>query len=255
MNKMVDLKKCFKFFFAVVIMCFMVSGILYAYGATENQGQDDRRVIAPGWSNGNFRCSTYKFGTQVVPWKEVEGKPYHYEFVAGENVDFPFYATIGCAIHYKTRAYLEGKEIFMPGPNELFKKKLKFTAKKKYYDFMIDPGTSLDNETQRGVKTYFRVRVTGGKSTDTDNNITGIKAGKNKIKIKWAGGNGKVKYQIAYKKEGSGTWKNVVTDKRQVTLKNLKSKKYYYIKLRTVKKSGGKNTYGSWSPVKKIKVK
>lgn len=236
-------------------MCFMVSGILYAYGATENQGQDDRRVIAPGWSNGNFRCSTYKFGTQVVPWKEVEGKPYHYEFVAGENVDFPFYATIGCAIHYKTRAYLEGKEIFMPGPNELFKKKLKFTAKKKYYDFMIDPGTSLDNETQRGVKTYFRVRVTGGKSTDTDNNITGIKAGKNKIKIKWAGGNGKVRYQIAYKKEGSGTWKNVVTDKRQVTLKNLKSKKYYYIKLRTVKKSGGKNTYGSWSPVKKIKVK
>ena len=67
MNKMVNLKKCFKFFFAVVIMFFMVSGILYAYGTTENQGQDDRRVIAPGWSNGNFRCSTYKFGTQVEP--------------------------------------------------------------------------------------------------------------------------------------------------------------------------------------------
>lgn len=45
------------------------------------------------------------------------------------------------------------------------------------------------------------------------------------------------------------------TYKQVVTLKNLKKKKTYYVRVRAYKKNGSKKVYGSWSFVKKCKVK
>lgn len=43
--------------------------------------------------------------------------------------------------------------------------------------------------------------------------------------------------------------------KESMTIKNLKKKKTYYVRVRAFKKSGGSKIYGSWSKVKKVKIK
>ena len=41
----------------------------------------------------------------------------------------------------------------------------------------------------------------------------------------------------------------------KVTLKKLKSKKTYYVRIRAYKNNKGQRLYGAWSAVKKCKVK
>ncbi|MCQ2567671.1 MAG: Ig-like domain-containing protein, partial [Mogibacterium sp.] len=66
-------------------------------------------------------------------------------------------------------------------------------------------------------------------------------------------------YQVAYstsksfKRMSKKTIKSYKTTKR--TIKKLKSKRTYYVKVRTYKKVGTKTYYSAWSNVKKIKVK
>ena len=55
-------------------------------------------------------------------------------------------------------------------------------------------------------------------------------------------------YQIAYKYGKSGKYKKVTTTK-------LTKKKYYYVKVRAYKKIDGKKYYGTYSKIKKIKVR
>ncbi len=64
-------------------------------------------------------------------------------------------------------------------------------------------------------------------------------------------------YEIAYstdKNFASGV-KTTTTKKATATLKKLKSKKTYYVKVRTFRKVGGKKLYSEYSPVKKVKIK
>ena len=43
--------------------------------------------------------------------------------------------------------------------------------------------------------------------------------------------------------------------KTNVTIKKLKSKKKYYVRIRTILKSGGKTYYSNWSASKSVKAK
>ncbi|MBE5942140.1 MAG: hypothetical protein E7264_06345 [Lachnospiraceae bacterium] len=64
-------------------------------------------------------------------------------------------------------------------------------------------------------------------------------------------------YEIAYSTDKnfvSGV-KTTTTKKPTATLKKLKSKKTYYVKVRTFRKVSGKKLYSEYSPVKKVKVK
>ena len=64
-------------------------------------------------------------------------------------------------------------------------------------------------------------------------------------------------YQVVYStKRSFKNAKKKNTTKRTVTLKRLKKKKTYYIKVRAYKKdSAGKKVYGSYSAAKKVKIK
>lgn len=93
---------------------------------------------------------------------------------------------------------------------------------------------------------------------------TTLKSAKNakgkKIVVKWkknTAGNG---YQIQYstsKKfaKGNKTKKISKNKTTSYTIKKLKKKKTYYVRIRTYKKVSGKTYYSGWSSVKKVKIK
>ncbi len=125
------------------------------------EDQYQKSYTSPVWNNSIFFCSEYDYGTSKAPWRKVADKPHHYEYVAAQNVTFPYTLTIRCAIHYQTKAYLDGAQIFMPGANTLCTKTLTFTSKKTSYEFVIDPGNSMDDKHTIGTKSYWKISVTG----------------------------------------------------------------------------------------------
>ncbi len=89
--------------------------------------------------------------------------------------------------------------------------------------------------------------------------LTKLTAGKKKASVKWAKNKTVSGYEIQYslkknmKSAKTKTAKKVKTTK--LTVKKLKSKKVYYIRIRTYKTVGGRKYYSSWSKVKKVKTK
>jgi len=87
-----------------------------------------------------------------------------------------------------------------------------------------------------------------------------LKASKKKFTVSWKKDSKATGYRIAYT-----TDKNFKKDVKYVkisknktvkkTISKLKSKKTYYVKVQAYKKSGSKTLYGSYSSVKKVKVK
>ena len=87
--------------------------------------------------------------------------------------------------------------------------------------------------------------------------LTSAKNGKGKkLTVKWKKVTGAKGYQLQYamnkkfKKK-----KSVQTKKTKYTIKKLKKKKTYYIRVRAYKMNGKKKVYGKWSTVKKVKIK
>lgn len=87
--------------------------------------------------------------------------------------------------------------------------------------------------------------------------ITSLKSTtKKKATIKYSYIKGGVRYQIAYKVNGTNTWEYAYYGNSYTkTIKNLKSKKKYTFKVRAYKKVNGKYIYGSWSNTKTITIK
>ena len=87
--------------------------------------------------------------------------------------------------------------------------------------------------------------------------ILKLKAGKKKATVKYKKISGAYGYQIQYstnKKFKKGN-KSSNTTKLSKTVKKLKSKKKYYVRIRTYRTVNGKKIYSNWSKVKNIKVK
>lgn len=74
------------------------------------------------------------------------------------------------------------------------------------------------------------------------------------IKIKSQSAQNVSGYQIGYMIKG-GKWKYTNTSSTKKTIKKLKKKKYYYVKVRAYKKIGSSKYYGRWSSSKKVKTK
>lgn len=62
-------------------------------------------------------------------------------------------------------------------------------------------------------------------------------------------------YQIGYRYSGSSKWYYANTTSTTKTISKLKSKKYYYVKVRTYKKVSGKYYYSAWTSTTKHKTK
>ena len=90
--------------------------------------------------------------------------------------------------------------------------------------------------------------------------IKKVKAAKKAISVIWKKVSGVKGYQVQvatdkkFKKN-----KKTVTIKKQkttkTTVKKLKAKKKYYVRIRTYKTVNGKKVYSSWSKVKSVKTK
>lgn len=91
--------------------------------------------------------------------------------------------------------------------------------------------------------------------------ITSLKAAKKKVVVKWKKQTKKTKgYQIQYstdKKFQTGVKTKTINGnkKTSITLKGLKSKKTYYVRIRTWQKTATGKAYSTWSKAKKVKVK
>lgn len=86
-----------------------------------------------------------------------------------------------------------------------------------------------------------------------------INKGKKKIFVNWKAQRGVDGYQIQYstnkkftKKLKNKNVKGFVKEK--MTIKGLKKKKLYYVRVRAYKKNGNETVYGPWSKIKKIKI-
>lgn len=85
--------------------------------------------------------------------------------------------------------------------------------------------------------------------------ITSLTAARKKVTVYFSSiGISDVKYQVAYK-TGSGAWKIKNTASTSATIRSLKSKKTYSIRIRGYKNIDGKVYYSGWSAVKQIKIK
>ena len=85
-----------------------------------------------------------------------------------------------------------------------------------------------------------------------------IKKGKKKFNIKWKKISGVDGYQIQYslkKNMKKAKKKNVSAKKAKFTVKKLKTKKKYYVRIRAYKLINGKKVYSKWSAKKIVKVK
>ena len=88
--------------------------------------------------------------------------------------------------------------------------------------------------------------------------IASLKGGKKKFTVSYgAVTNGASGYQIAYRVKGSTKWKTVKVggSTYSKTIKNLKSKTTYQVKVRALKTVNGADYDGKWSSVKSVKAK
>lgn len=120
------------------------------------------------------------------------------------------------------------------------------------------PSTTQPTTTQPTTKpsTTKNTKTVNPKKTS----IKKLSKGKKKFTVTWAKVSGVKGYQIQYSsnKKFKKNNKSVTVTKQKTTkatVKKLKSKKKYYVRVRTYKTVNGKKIYSSWSKVKSVKTK
>lgn len=160
-------------------------------------------------------------------------------------------------------------------------------------DFFFDPGPLGDNAAYRSVSVIVKgtkqdevkdskpatkpsepattpsttqptTKPSTTKNTETvkpkKTSIKKLSKGKKKFTVTWAKVSGVKGYQIQYSsdKKFKKNNKSVTVTKQKTTkatVKKLKSKKRYYVRVRTYKTVNGKKIYSSWSKAKSVKTK
>lgn len=160
-------------------------------------------------------------------------------------------------------------------------------------DFFFDPGPLGDNAAYRSVSVMVKgtkqdevkdskpatkpsepattpsttqptTKPSTTKNTETvkpkKTSIKKLSKGKKKFTVTWAKVSGVEGYQIQYSsdKKLKKNNKSVTVTKQKTTkatVKKLKSKKKYYVRVRTYKTVNGKKIYSPWSKVKSVKTK
>ena len=87
--------------------------------------------------------------------------------------------------------------------------------------------------------------------------VVKLKAKKKKLNVSWKKVSGATGYEVkaATNNKFTKNKKTVTVKKNKVTIKNLKPKKKYFVKVRAYKLANGRKYYGKWSKVVKKKVK
>ncbi len=99
----------------------------------------------------------------------------------------------------------------------------------------------------------FKV-IAGTKVVGPTSKVGKIKVGKKKMTVKYsASGAKRYVVQVSLKKNFSKIAKTVKTNKTSATIKKLKAKKKYYVRVKAAKYVGGVYVYGAWSKAKRSK--
>ncbi len=133
---------------------------------------------------------------------------------------------------------------------------------------LLDGSNTPNNPNNNSTKPNQTVSpINNTKTTPSTNKVTVTKpakvksvkltAKKKKLNVKWKKVSGATGYEVMYAKNNKFTKgkKTVKVKKNKVTLKRLKSKKKYFVKVRAYKTVNGNTSYGKWSKVAKKKVK
>lgn len=119
----------------------------------------------------------------------------------------------------------------------------------------------LSGDNYCGQAEYFgKTATTAAKSTIKGTKLSKVRAGKKRVSVKWKKQTkGTTGYQIQYSVKKNFTGSKIKTvkgnKKTSVTIKKLKSKKTYYVRIRTYKQTSGGKIYSPWSKAKKVKIK
>ena len=141
-------------------------------------------------------------------------------------------------------------------------------------DNSSDPSNSSDNNNQSQSPNTPAIPSTSAPTTATPKPVTPptvtttaakpakvknvkVTAKKKKLNVSWKKVSGATGYEVQYATNNKFTKnkKTVTVKKNNVTLKKLKPKKKYFVKVRAYKKANGNTYYGKWSKVIKKKVK
>lgn len=120
----------------------------------------------------------------------------------------------------------------------------------------VNSSVSLTSTTVSATSTTAKSTASKPKSTS----IKKLKKGKKSITISWSKTAGVKGYQIqlATDKKFKKNKKSVTIKKQKTTkttVKKLKGKKKYFVRVRTYKTVNGKKVYSSWSKIKSVKTK
>ena len=120
------------------------------------------------------------------------------------------------------------------------------------------PSTTKKQRTYESIEKTSYKKVANTKPKNTS--IKKLKKSKKAIVVNWKKVSGIKGYQIqvATDKKFKKNAKTVVVKKQKTTtatIKHLKSKKKYYVRIRTYKTSNNKKVYSSWSKVKSVVTK
>ena len=113
--------------------------------------------------------------------------------------------------------------------------------------------TSAETDAYLKATATSTITVTSAKTK-----INKISASKKALTIKWTKVKNADGYEITYSTNKNFTKAKKLTAKKtatSATIKKLTSKKKYYVKMRSYKKSGGKKIYSHYCAVKSVKVK
>ena len=135
------------------------------------------------------------------------------------------------------------------------------TAGEKYakdngfeYEILVDIASNITNKSNATKASKTKINTVNKPAKVKSVKLT---AKKKKLNVKWKKVSGATGYEVMYAKNNKFTKgkKTVKVKKNKVTLKRLKSKKKYFVKVRAYKTVNGNKCYGKWSKVVKKKVK
>ena len=130
--------------------------------------------------------------------------------------------------------------------------------KKVLYSAVINVTVFNNSVNSKTNSSLIQIMKKSNKTVTKPAKVKSVKltAKKKKLNVKWKKISGATGYEVMYAKNNKFKGKKTVkVKKNKVTIKRLKSKKKYFVKVRAYKKANGNTSYGKWSKVVKKKVK
>lgn len=135
---------------------------------------------------------------------------------------------------------------------------------KKGKDYILSYGsnknTGFGTITVKGIGNYRGDKQVRFQIVPQKISALSVTSNKKQMSIKWKKDSKASGYQITYAENKSFSIgkKNVTISNNKIvkkTIKKLKQKKYYYVKVRAYKRSGNEKLFGAYSRVKKVKIR